>query len=62
MQPARRQSVVDIALHGSVPISDEVAARSKALGRLRLSDVIFHHLTRLAAISVLLYGFIWEAD
>src|SRR3954468_19715402 len=54
MQPARRVPVVDVALQGSALASDEVATRAKALDRLRTSDAIFHLLTRLAAILVLM--------
>src|SRR5262245_29838063 len=54
MEPARRQSVVDIALQGAAAEVSVSAARARALSRLRLTDVIFHGLTRAAAIGVLL--------
>jgi phosphate transport system permease protein len=53
MQPARRRSVVDVALQGNVVEVDAVAARAKALNRLRIGDIIFRTLTRAAAIGVL---------
>jgi phosphate transport system permease protein len=53
MQPARRRSVVDIALQGNAVEVDAVAARAKALNRLRIGDTIFRALTRAAAIGVL---------
>jgi phosphate transport system permease protein len=46
--------VVDLALsRGTASASDDVVMRSKILGRLRLSDATFRHLTRGAAILVL---------
>jgi phosphate transport system permease protein len=53
MQPVRRRFVVDVALHGGAIQVDAIAARAKALNRLRLNDVIFRTLTRAAAIGVL---------
>jgi phosphate transport system permease protein len=53
MQPARRRSVVDIALQGDAVEADAVAARAKALSRLRIGDIIFRAVTRAAAIGVL---------
>jgi phosphate transport system permease protein len=53
MQSTGRQGVVDMALQGQ---SISVAAptdRAKALRRLRLRDGVFHQLTRIAAITVL---------
>jgi phosphate transport system permease protein len=54
MQPEERRSVVDVALANGAAIPDETAARTKVLGRLRLGDAVFRHLTRAAAIAVLL--------
>jgi phosphate transport system permease protein len=54
MHPARRQSVVDMALSGQGFVPAEALARTKALDRLRLGDLVFRHLTRAAAIGVLL--------
>jgi phosphate transport system permease protein len=54
MQPARRQPVADVALSGRVTIPTEAMTRMKALDRLRLGDTVFRHLTRGAAITVLL--------
>jgi phosphate transport system permease protein len=53
MQPARRRSVVDIALQGDAVEAYAVAARAKALNRLRVGDIIFRAVTRAAAIGVL---------
>src|SRR5262247_3940128 len=53
MQPIRRRSVVDVALQGDVVEAYDVAARAKALGRLRSVDFIFRVLTRAAALGVL---------
>jgi len=54
MQSARRQPVVDVAFSGQVVMAAEAVARTKVLDRLRLGDTVFHHLTRIAAIGVLL--------
>jgi phosphate transport system permease protein len=53
MQPARRRFVVDVALQGDAVAADAIAARAKALNRLRIGDVAFRLLTRAAAIGVL---------
>jgi phosphate transport system permease protein len=53
MQPARRRSVVDVALQGDAVETYAVVARAKALNRLRVADVLFRVLTRVAAIGVL---------
>jgi phosphate transport system permease protein len=53
MQPARRRFVVDVALQGDAVEADPVAARAKALNRLRAGDLIFRAVTRAAAIGVL---------
>src|SRR5262252_1274247 len=53
MQPARRRSVVDVALQGDAVGTYAVAARARALSRLRTADVVFRVLTRAAAIAVL---------
>jgi phosphate transport system permease protein len=45
--------VVDVVLHGGAAVGAEVESRSRALGRLRLTDVVFRNLTRAAAIAVL---------
>jgi phosphate transport system permease protein len=54
MQPARRRSVVDVALQGDAVETYAVVARAKALNRLRLADIVFRALTRAAAIGVLI--------
>ena len=54
MQSARRQPVVDMALRDELAIPAASTIRLKALDRLRLSDTVFRHLTRIAAILVLL--------
>src|SRR4029079_724099 len=54
MQPAGRRDVGDLALQGGAIRTQEGATRSQALARLRFGDVAFRHLTRVAAIMVLL--------
>src|ERR1700745_1271668 len=54
MQPARRRSVVDVALQGDAVETYAVEARAKALNRLRVADIAFRALTRAAAIGVLI--------
>ena len=54
MEPARRRSVVDVALQGGVMASAEAGTRAAALGRLRIGEAVFRSLTRAAAIGVLL--------
>ena len=54
MQPAGRHDVVDLALQGGAVRTDEARSRSKVLGRLQLGDAAFRHLTRAAAIGVLI--------
>ncbi len=47
--------MVDVALQGSGAITvSEAVDRGKALQRLRLRDMVFRHLTRVAAIAVLI--------
>jgi phosphate transport system permease protein len=46
--------VVDVVLSERLAITAGAGARSKVLDRLRLDDSIFRHLTRAAAIGVLL--------
>src|SRR5258708_38834931 len=53
MQPIRRRSVVDVALQGDVVEAYGVAARAKALNRLRVIDIVFRVLTSAAALGVL---------
>jgi phosphate transport system permease protein len=54
MQPAKRQPVADFALSDRIALSAGAGARTKVLDRLRLGDSVFRHLTRAAAIGVLL--------
>jgi phosphate transport system permease protein len=54
MEPARRPDVVDVALTGRTAVSADAPVRSAVLGRLQLRDAAFRHLTRAAAIAVLL--------
>jgi phosphate transport system permease protein len=55
MDPARRRSVVDVALQEAGVVSVEgAAARAKVLDRLRLGDAAFRQMTRAAAVGVLL--------
>jgi phosphate transport system permease protein len=46
--------VVDVALRDEDAVASEASARTKVLDRLRLGDAIFRHLTRAAAVGVLL--------
>ena len=54
MEPARRPSVVDIALQEGGGVSVAAVTRAKVLDRLRLGDAAFRHVTRAAAFGVLL--------
>src|SRR5438132_2574873 len=54
MQPARRRSVVDVALRADAVETYAVETRAKALNQLRLADIVFRALTRAAAIGVLI--------
>jgi phosphate transport system permease protein len=54
MFAARRKKLVDIALSANAEASVAAMSRIKVLGRLRLSDIVFRHLTRAAAILVLI--------
>jgi len=47
-------SVVDVALQSGAIEGYDVAARAKALSRLRAIDIVFRVLTRLAALGVLI--------
>jgi phosphate transport system permease protein len=46
--------MVDVALRNEAVVAAEAATRARVLDRLRLSDSVFRHLTRAAAIGVLL--------
>jgi len=46
--------VVDMALSDQMSVPAQALARTRALDRLRLGDNVFRHLTRTAAIGVLL--------
>jgi phosphate transport system permease protein len=52
-EPAGRRPVVDVALQGGTISVTERVDRAKVLGRLRLGDAAFRHLTRAAAVTVL---------
>jgi phosphate transport system permease protein len=54
MQQTGRRPVVDVALQGGAIPVDQQVDRAKALNRLRLGDLGFRQLTRIAAIFVLL--------
>jgi phosphate transport system permease protein len=54
MKPARRRSVVDVALQNETLGSAGVGTRAAVLDRLRLGDLVFRYLTRAAAMGVLL--------
>ena len=53
MDAARGRSMVDVALQGRGMVSTATVARARALDRLRISDAVFRHLTRAAAVGVL---------
>jgi phosphate transport system permease protein len=53
MQSTRRRTVADVALQGSAASVTEQVDRAKVLQRLRLGDVGFRWVTRMAAITVL---------
>jgi len=46
--------MADVALSGRLTLPAQALARTRALDRLRLGDVVFRHLTRAAAVGVLL--------
>ena len=53
MQPAGRPPVVDVTLQGgTISVASQVD-RARVLQRLRLGDAAFRHLTRAAAVTVL---------
>jgi phosphate transport system permease protein len=52
-QVAGRRPVVDVALQGGTMSAAERVDRAKVLGRLRVGDAAFCHLTRAAAVTVL---------
>jgi phosphate transport system permease protein len=54
MQVRQEGSVVDVALQSDVIEGYDVTARAKALSRLRVIDIVFRVLTRLAALTVLI--------
>jgi phosphate transport system permease protein len=47
------RDVTDMTMRGTSVTAAEAASRSAVLRRLRLTDVIFHNLTRFAALGVL---------
>jgi len=51
---AGRKKLVDIALPGNAEASVAAMSRTKVLRRLRFGDIAFRHLTRAAAVLVLL--------
>jgi phosphate transport system permease protein len=53
MQPSGRRSVVDVALQGGAAMTTPQVDRAKVLRRLQLGDAVYRHLTRTAAITVL---------
>ena len=66
MQPTGRRPVADVALQGSGISAAELVDRAKVLQRLRLGDVAFRHLTRAAAVTVLvilggiIFSLVWR--
>src|SRR5262245_9913949 len=53
MQKAGRRPVVDVALQGAAVSQPAAVPRARVLARLRVTDAAFHHITRAAAIAVL---------
>src|SRR6202166_167110 len=53
MRSSGRRPVVDVALQGGTLQADAQVDRAKVLQRLRLGDTAFRHLTRAAALAVL---------
>ncbi len=53
MPPDGRKSVADITLQGGLAV-DAPASRAKLLARMRLGDMAFRHVTRAAAVAVLI--------
>ena len=45
--------MVDVALHGGAAVTAVTSDRSRVLSHLRLTDLVFRNLTRLAAFAVL---------
>ena len=56
MQVRQEGSVVDVAFRSDVIEGYDVAARAKALSRLRSIDIVFRVLTRAAALGVYFLG------
>src|ERR1019366_9991357 len=54
MQSNGRRPVVDVAFQGGTIVVDAQVDRAKVLQRLRLGDTAFRHLTRAAALTVLI--------
>src|SRR6202166_3335323 len=54
MRSSGRRPVVDVALQGGNLQADAQVDRAKVLQRLRLGDTAFRHLTRAAALAVLI--------
>jgi phosphate transport system permease protein len=52
--PGPETTVVDLALQEGALVSIEAGTRAKVFDRLRLGDLAFRHLTRAAAVGVLL--------
>ena len=57
--------MVDVALQGTGISAVDQVDRARVLQRLRLGDVVFRHITRAAALAVLIIlgiilGFIWN--
>src|SRR5262245_44011214 len=53
MPPAGRRSVVDVAVQGTSVSQPAAVSRARVLAKLRITDAAFHHITRAAAIGVL---------
>src|SRR5712672_442871 len=53
MQSPGRRSVVDVAFQGALTAEPAAASRARTLTKLRVTDNAFRHLTRAAAVGVL---------
>jgi phosphate transport system permease protein len=53
MRTGQRQPVADLAISNRIAVPAQAMARTRALGRFRLGEAVFRHLTRAAAIGVL---------
>ena len=54
MKPAGRPSVADVALRAGGMLESRSLSRARTISRLRISDAVFGHITRAAALLVLI--------